>query len=185
MFTERRSFLARLRILAGFLVLAAIAGAVGGCSHKSSHAASPTVSSHVPSTPTTTLDPKAQVVARLKEILKIRDEAYRQRNPALLNSIYTSDCPCLRGDGDAIRQMIKDHAVWVGASMSVSVNAVERINDRLFIVVGVLKASGFRIEKESGAIIRTEEGRSETFRFLLARPKGRAQWLLGSASPLK
>jgi hypothetical protein len=75
----------------------------------------------VPSSPpataaatTTTIDPRTEVVARLREILKVRDAAYEQREAELLKTIYTSDCPCLAGDGNAIKQLLKDKAVWIG-----------------------------------------------------------------------
>jgi hypothetical protein len=122
-------------------------------------------------------------VAQLRAILKVRDQAYRERNVDLLGRIYTTDCPCLRGDRGAIQQLLKDNAVWVGASTSVQVREFEKVNNRLWIVVANFVASPFRIETESGKPIRAVEGRSELFRFALARTKS-DRLLLGFAGPV-
>jgi hypothetical protein len=130
-------------------------------------------------TPTTAVSPQTRLVARLREILTTRD---RDRDVRLLETIYTSDCPCLRGDSDAIRQLLKDNAVWVGASTSIRVRQLERVNDRMWIIVGDFIGSPFRIETESGRLIRSVEGRSELFRFVLGKTAVDPEWLLGYAS---
>jgi hypothetical protein len=118
---------------------------------------------------TSSLLEKDQVEARLRDILKVRDRAYRRRDVDLLRPVYTADCPCLHGDGAAIRQLLKDDAVWVGASTSVRVKKLERVNDRVWVIVANFNASPFRIETESGTLIRAVEGRTELFRFILAK----------------
>jgi hypothetical protein len=67
----------------------------------------------------TTITEREEVVAELRAILRVRDQAYLERNVDLLRRIYTTDCPCLRGDRGAIQQLLKDNAIWVGASTSV------------------------------------------------------------------
>jgi hypothetical protein len=134
---------------------------------------------------TTTIDPRTEVVARLKEILKVRDAAYEQRQAELLRMIYTSDCPCLTGDGNAIKQLLKDNAVWVGASTSIRVKKLERVNDRLWVVIAMFDGSPFRIETESGQLIRSVKGKSELFRFVLAKTMAGSEWMLGYAAPVK
>jgi hypothetical protein len=134
---------------------------------------------------TTTIDTKTEVVARLREILRVRDVAYRQREVELLKTIYTTDCPCLTGDGNAIKQLLKDKVVWVGASTSIQVDKLERVNERLWIVTAVFDGSPFRIETESGQLIRSVEGKSELFRFVLARNADNTEWMLGYAAPVK
>jgi hypothetical protein len=134
---------------------------------------------------TTTSDPRTEIVARLKEILKVRDAAYEQRRAELLKTVYTSDCPCLAGDGTAIKQLLKDKAVWVGASTSIRVKKLERVNERLWIVIAIFDGSPFRIETESGQLIRSVEGKSELFRFILARTSASSEWLLGYAASVK
>jgi hypothetical protein len=134
---------------------------------------------------TTTIDPETEVIARLKEILKVRDAAYEQRQAELLKTIYTSDCPCLAGDGNAIKQLLKDKAVWIGASTSIRVKKLERVNERLWIVIAIFDGSTFRIETESGQLIRSVRGKSELFRFVLARNLASSEWLLGYAAPVK
>jgi len=134
---------------------------------------------------TTTIDTQTEVVARLREILRVRDVAYRQRDTGLLRTVYASDCPCLAGDGNAIKQLLKDHAVWVGATTSVRVEKLERVNERLWIVTAIFDGSPFRIETESGQLIRSIKGKSELFRFVLARTVARPEWMLGYAAPVK
>jgi hypothetical protein len=132
---------------------------------------------------TTTIGEREKVIARLRAILRVRDRAYRERDVGLLREVYTTDCPCLRGDGRAIQQLIKDDAVWVGASTSVRVQKFERVSDRLWIVVATFIGSPFRIETESGSLIRAVEGQSEPFRFALARTES-DELLLGFAGPV-
>lgn len=61
-----------------------------------------------PSTSHTTanIDERTELVSRLKEILAERRRAYRIRDPKVLASIYTVDCPCLESDTNAIRELI-------------------------------------------------------------------------------
>ena len=130
---------------------------------------SPPASASSRAVTTSSILEKDQVEARLRDILKVRDRAYRRRDVDLLRPVYTADCPCLHGDGAAIRQLLKDDAVWVGASTSVRVKKLERVNDRVWVIVANFNASPFRIETESGTLIRAVEGRTELFRFVLAK----------------
>jgi hypothetical protein len=132
---------------------------------------------------TTTVGEREEVVTQLRAILRTRDRAYLQRDTDLLREVYTTDCPCLRGDKGAIQQLLKDNVVWVGANTSVQVRKLERVNDRLWIVVANFVASPFRIETESGELIRAVGGRSELFRFALRRTTSN-KFLLGFAGPV-
>jgi hypothetical protein len=118
---------------------------------------------------TTTAAAREEVVSQLRAILRVRDRAYRERNVDLLREVYTTDCPCLKGDEGAIQQLLKDDAVWVGATTSVRIKEFEKVNDRLWIIVADFIGSPFRIETESGELIRAVAGRTELFRFALAR----------------
>ena len=132
---------------------------------------------------TTTIGESEEAVTQLRAILKVRDQAYRERDVDLLTEVYTTDCPCLRGDRGAIQQLLKDHAVWVGASTSVQIRDVEKVNDRLWIVVANFIGSPFRIETESGVLIRAVEGRRELFRFAVSKTTS-GKMLLGFAGPV-
>jgi hypothetical protein len=169
--------------LAWFLTTRSDGEAVGSPAPPPASSVPPTTTS--PTTTTTTIDTKTEVVARLREILRVRDVAYRQREAVLLRTIYTRDCPCLAGDGNAIKQLLKDKAIWVGASTSIRVEKLERVNERLWIVIAIFDGSPFRIETESGQLIRSVDGKSELFRFVLARTAGRSEWMLGYAAPVK
>ena len=131
----------------------------------------------------TTIGEREEVVAQLRSILKVRDQAYRERDIELLKEVYTTDCPCLRGDRGAIEQLLKDNAVWVGASTSVQIRDLEKVNDRLWVIEANFVGSPFRIETESGDLIRAVEGRSELFRFAVSRTASN-RLLLGFAGPV-
>ena len=174
-------------ILAGLLVGLGIAAAILAFAIQSDSSAPDAASSQPPpslAVTTTSLAEKDAVVSRLNAILEERDRAYRDRDVGLLRKVYSIDCPCLRGDGDAIRQLLKDDAVWKGASTSVRVKKLEKVNDRLWIVVADFIASPFRIETESGDLVRTVDGRTELFRFVLARPTSGQSLVLGFAAPV-
>jgi hypothetical protein len=158
----------------------AVLGAIRRADPAPLESPSPSTSPRVSAT-TTTLGEKEEVVVRLQEILRVRDRAYRDRDIGLLKKVYTTDCPCLRGDREAIRQLIQDNAVWVGASTSVRVQKLDKVNDQLWIVVANFIGSPFRIETESGRLIRAVEGKSELFRFALARTTN-DELLLGFAA---
>jgi len=132
--------------------------------------------------PATTADPRSEIVARLQQILRVRGRAIETRNPRLLESIYTVDCPCLQGDSDLIRQLRRDHLIWRGVRVSLQIEGVEPVNDRLWTVNALVTASPFRIEKESGEVVREMPRGRELSRFALTRPAGAEEWLLGHAS---
>jgi len=131
---------------------------------------------------TTTLDPKSQLIARLREILARRGTAYSRRDPGILKTIYTVDCPCLRSDSNAIRELISEDYVWIGGETSIKVRRLERVTARMWVIVADFTSEALRIETESGRLVRTEPRGSDLFQFVLAMPAGSTQWLLGQAS---
>jgi hypothetical protein len=174
-------------LLALVLTLLLIGGASAflatrGSDNASSQAAPPPPVSPTTSPPTTSLDERAEVIARLHEILRIRDEAYRVRNVKLLENIYTSDCPCLKSDRDLINYMREKHILWTTSKSDIQVKEVERANNQLWIVTAVLEAAPFQVENESGQIIRTVPKQSDLSHYVLAKPEGADRYLLGKVS---
>jgi hypothetical protein len=135
--------------------------------------------------PTTTLEPQEEVIGRLGEILRIRDKALATRDANLLETIYTVDCNCLPQSRALIRRLRKEHVVWNGLSTSLKVQQVERVNDRLWIVIGVLSTSTARIEDESGNLIEVAPGDKDRFRLAVVKPADSQDWLLGYASVIR
>lgn len=135
--------------------------------------------------PTTTLEPQDEVIGRLREILRIRDKALAKRDAELLDTIYTVDCNCLSQTRALIRRLRKEHLIWNGLSTSLQVQQVEKVNDRLWIVIGVLATSTARIEDESGNLIDVAPAEKDRFRFAIAKPVGSQAWLLGYASVIR
>ena len=131
---------------------------------------------------TTTIDTETEVVARLREILRVRDRALETRNPNLLASIYTVDCPCLTGDRDAIRRLRRAREVWRGVSTSIRVQKLERVNANLWIINAFFVAAPFNVESESGDLIRKNPEERHLSRFVLARLANDGEWLLGHVS---
>jgi hypothetical protein len=131
---------------------------------------------------TTTIDTETEVVARLREILRVRDQAFHERNAELLDDLYTVDCPCLEGDTNAIKELVSNGYRLVGGVTSIRVRRSERVNERLWLVIADFQSTPARIETEAGALVRQEPAGSDLFQFALAKPVDAAEWLLGRAS---
>jgi hypothetical protein len=172
-------------IAVALLIMVAVAAVVATRGDRQAAGSpTPTPSSPQPtaSPTTTTIDPQTEVVARLREILRVRDRALETRNASLLSSIYTVDCPCLQGDRDAIRRLRQSREVWRGVATSIRVQKLEQVNQRLWIVNALFVAAPFQVENESGDLIRKTPGERNLTRFALARPVGHEEWLLGHVS---
>jgi hypothetical protein len=135
--------------------------------------------------PTTILEPQDEVIGRLREILQIRDKALATRDANLLETIYTVDCNCLPQSRALIRRLRKEHVVWSGLSTSLKVQQVQKVNNRLWIVIGILSTSSARIEDEAGNLIEVAPGEKDRFRFAVAKPVDSQEWLLGYASAIR
>jgi hypothetical protein len=180
----------RNRLILGGLAMAvllvlAVFALVTRPTNSTDGSASPATTSSKPETTTTstsTIDTRDEVVSRFKQIFRIRDEAIRTRNPLPLEEIYTADCPCLKGDQQLIRKLRQEGLLWRGIKVSLDVQEVERVNDRLWTISAIVTTNSFEIVTEAGVVLRRiPEGR-ELSRFALARPIGAANWLLGRAS---
>jgi hypothetical protein len=130
----------------------------------------------------TTLDARSELTGRLEEILKIRDKAFQDRDSQILKDIYTVDCPCLEGDGNAIQELIDNDYHVVGGATSIRLHKVSRASARLWLIVADFRSAPLRIEANDGRLIREEPGGSELFQFALSRPSGSKEWLLGRAT---
>jgi hypothetical protein len=150
-------------------------------------ASPPTILSNSPETTNTasTIGTRQEVVTRIHQIFRVRDKAIQTRNPVLLNEIYTVDCPCLRGDQELIRGLKVDGLVWRGIKVSLDVQEVERVNDRLWTVSALVNTSSFDVMEESGALVREISPGQEYSRFALAKPIGHDDWLLGHAAVIE
>jgi hypothetical protein len=133
----------------------------------------------------TTRDTRDEVVERLRQILQVRDKAFRERNAAILTSLYTTDCPCLEGDRNAIRELTENNYHVVGGTTSVRVRRVERVTDRAWLVIADFRSAPLRIEAEDNRLIREEPAGSDLFQFALSKPTGSQEWLLGQATAYK
>jgi hypothetical protein len=131
---------------------------------------------------TTTVDTRTEVVARLREILRVRDRAFHERDADLLDAVYTVDCPCLEGDTNAIKELTSKGYRLIGGATSIRVRRSERVNGRLWLVIADFRSAPARIETEDGVLVRQEPAGSDLFQFALARPVDAADWLLGRAT---
>jgi hypothetical protein len=166
-------------------VVAAILVTRGGDAKSTAPLPPQTASVTSTTAPTTTLEPQDEVIDRLRDILRIRDRALEKRDAKLLDTIYTVDCNCLSQSRALIRQLRKDHVVWDGLLTSLQVQKAEKINDRLWTVIGVLATSTARIEDESGHLIEIAPAEKDRFRFAVAKPVDSQDWLLGYASVIR
>jgi hypothetical protein len=134
--------------------------------------------------PSTTIATRDEVISRLHQIFRIRDQAIQTRDSRVLNGIYTVDCPCLKGDQALVRKLKDEGLMWQGVKVSLIIEDAERVNDRLWIVNALVKTSAFEIRRESGETVRIVAAGQERSRFALSRPEGQDAWLLGQASVL-
>ncbi len=149
--------------------------------------AAPTVtqSSAVRSPPTTTQNTREEVIERLREILSIRDRAFRERKTGLLKEIYTVDCPCLEGDKNAIDELVTSNYHMVGGATSIRVHRVSQVNARLWLVIADFQSAPLRIETDDNKLVRQEPRGSDLFQFALSKPASSSEWLLGRATAYK
>ena len=130
-------------------------------------------------------DPRAGVATRLREILRIREEAFGRRDMGLLETVYAADCPCLRSGRAAIARLLTDRVLWRGRAIAVQVSSVDRVSDRVWVAVALFSSGAFRIEREDGALMRAVPAERRRYRFVLVRPASSGRWLLGDASLLE
>jgi hypothetical protein len=138
-----------------------------------------------PPTTTKTSDSKNEVVARLREILEVREQAFRERDASLFEDVYTSDCACLRAGRDAIAALKKEKVRWKSRSISIDIESARRINNGLWEVVALFASDSFRIETEEGVLVRDVPAERLRYRFLLVRASDTDLLRLGSASPVE
>jgi hypothetical protein len=171
-----------LLFVAVLLLAALLASVLLGRDVDSGVAASTLPPSTTGAPPTTTTgDTRAEVVGRLRKILEIRDQAFRDRSPEILNDVYTEDCPCLEGDKNAIQELIDNDYHIVGGATSVRIREVNQVSEQLWLVVADFRSAPLRIEAE-GRLVREEPGGSDLFQFALSKPSESTDWLLGRAT---
>ena len=128
---------------------------------------------------------RAEVTARLREILQVREKAFAERDASLFEEVYTTDCSCLEAGRTAIAALEKEKVLWRNRSTSIEVQSAKEVNDRLWEVVAVFTSNAFRIETEQGQLVREVPAERIRYRFLLVRGPDSELWRLGSASPIE
>jgi hypothetical protein len=101
-----------------------------------------------------TLNPRVEVLERLRNILRIRDEAFQDRDAEILRDVYTNDCPCLEGDGNAIQELINNSYHMVGGATSIKLQKASQVNERLWLVIADFRSAPLRIETEDNKLVR-------------------------------
>lgn len=128
---------------------------------------------------------RTEIISRLREILRIREEAYRSRRSDMLASIYTRDCPCLSSDGNAIEELLRKKRAWDGIGTSVEVRKATKLNERVWTVVGLFRSESLYVRTEDGSLVETEPAGRDLLRFTLVKPKDDQDWRLGLVSVLQ
>ncbi len=136
-------------------------------------------------TTTTIHNTKAEVTARLGEILQVREKAFAERDASLFEDVYSSDCSCLEAGRKAIAALKREKVLWRNRSTSIEVQSARKVNDKLWEVVAVFVSNAFRIETEQGQLVREAPAERVRYRFLLVRGSDSDLWRLGSASPIE
>jgi hypothetical protein len=175
-----------IAVFSAIVLLVVLLGAVLLSREDGVGGAATTVGQSSDASPTsTTLEVRAEVIERLKEILQIRDKAFRERDAEILEDVYTLDCPCLEGDRNAINELTTNNYHMVGGATSVRIRKASQVSARLWLVVADFRSRPLRIEAEDNKPIREEAGGSDLFQFALAKPAGSSEWLLGRATVYK
>lgn len=128
---------------------------------------------------------RTKIVSRLREILRIRERAYRSRNSDVLKSIYSRDCPCLSSDKSAIDELLREKRAWDGIGTSLEVRRATKLNERVWTVVGLFRSEALYVRMEDGRLVWREPAGKDLFRFTLVKPQGEPHWLLGLVSVLR
>jgi hypothetical protein len=182
-----RRFFGRGPVLAGTIAAIAVGLLIAVLMTRGDDDVAGALPNEPPALPTTvgtitTVDARTEVVARLREILRIRDRAFHDRNGDLLSDIYTVDCPCMEGDRNAIQDLSSKDYRLIGGQTSIRVHRVDRVNERLWLVIADFRSAPLQIETAGGRLVRQEPAGSELYQFALAKPVGGSQWLLGRAT---
>ncbi|HEY7605425.1 MAG TPA: hypothetical protein VID07_01470 [Actinomycetes bacterium] len=136
-------------------------------------------------TTTTIPNTQAEVTARLREIIQVREKAFAERDASLFDDVYTSDCSCLEAGRSAIAALEREKVLWRNRSTSIEVQSAKQVNRRLWEVVGIFVSDAFRIETEQGQLVREAPAERIRYRFLLVRSSDSELWRLGSATALE
>ena len=143
----------------------------------------------LPSSPPTMVNlsstSRTKIISRLREILRIREQAYRSRSSDMLDSIYSRDCPCLSSDSSAIDELLREKRVWDGIGTSLEVRGATKLNERVWTVVGLFRSEALYVRTEDGRLVWKEPAGRDFFRFTLVKPQGEQDWLLGLVSVLQ
>jgi hypothetical protein len=91
----------------------------------------------------------------------------------------------LASDTNAIHELISANYIWIGGEASIRVRRTERVTARMWMVIADFSSEPLRVETQSGRLIRSEPRGRDLFQFVLAKPAGSTQWLLGRASSYK
>jgi hypothetical protein len=170
--------LAALVSLTIFVMLNETEQSAGVLPPETSLASAPTIAK-------TSFTSRTEIISRLREILSIREEAYRSRSSDTLASIYSRDCPCLSSDGDAIDELLRKKRIWDGVGTSIEVREATELNERAWTIVGLFKSEALYVKTEDGRLVETEPAGEDLFKFTLVKPQGEQVWLLGLVSALQ
>jgi hypothetical protein len=128
---------------------------------------------------------RSEIILRLQEILRTREEAYRSRSSELLASIYSGDCPCLASDGNAIEDLLRRRRIWDGVRTSIEVRGITKFNEHVWTIVGLFRSETLYIRTEDGRLVGKEPGGTDLLRFTLVKLQDEPDWLLGLVSVLQ
>jgi hypothetical protein len=178
------------RYLIGVILMALLAGVLlfvttRGDEPVKADSSSPSRTEGTIASTTRPSDSASEIVTRLREILEVREQAFRQRDATLFDEVYTSDCACLRAGRDAIAALKKEKVQWKNRSISIQVESAKSVNNRLWEVVALFISDSFRIETEEGVLVRDVPAERLRYRFLLVRSSDADPWRLGRASPVE
>lgn len=104
----------------------------------------------------------AQFTPVVDHIYAVTNEAFRERNPALLATVYASTCQCLAQGNSYINQLVADHQVLGGSGSVVKSIQVYEVKPTAVLLGVTDYVAPFPIYNDQGAEVAQSPGRDPT-----------------------
>jgi hypothetical protein len=131
----------------------------------------------VASAATADLRARDRIVTRFTELMLLREIALRERDPSLLNSVYTPGAAALAKDQAEIARLRSAGRRLDGLRMPVKVLDAYRPGNGSWVVIARVGRSSARLVTGSGRQVRSTPAAAATYRCTLVRQNGSWQVL--------
>jgi hypothetical protein len=126
---------------------------------------------------TADLRARNRILTRFTELMLLREIALRERDPSLLNSVYTPGVAALAKDRTEIARLRSSGRRLDGLRMPVTVLDAYRPGNGSWVVIARVGRSSARLVTGSGRQVRSTPAAAATYRCTLVRQNGSWQVL--------